>query len=175
MCAFALNGQHPRVGWKLKPFDLDARLSHSLADAPLTNDEREQIYDAVAPGDNAREMVMNSRVGSIALALNGSEQIVMKGTKDFCGATGNCTIWIFVRENSVLRVALKSIGNRLTVLKTSSRGLRDVVIGQHYSGFVEEYHDYRWDGSEYKQADCYRTVHPVSSDFSGPPVIDGCR
>jgi len=45
LCGGVAAAQSSRDDWKLRSsFDLDAHLTHSLADAPLTSKEREQIY-----------------------------------------------------------------------------------------------------------------------------------
>jgi protein required for attachment to host cells len=86
-----------RDDWKPgSSFDLDAHLTHSLADAPLTRKEREQIYrlidnqtvhDSFADEqrDEERKTVMSARVGSIVLAEGGSQQVLVQGPTLFCG------------------------------------------------------------------------------------------
>jgi hypothetical protein len=45
LCGGAAAAQSSRDDWKLRrSFDVNAHLTHSLADAPLTSKEREQIY-----------------------------------------------------------------------------------------------------------------------------------
>jgi len=39
VCASVATAQTQRDSWKLKAFDLEAHLTHSLADAPLTSAE----------------------------------------------------------------------------------------------------------------------------------------
>ena len=62
--------EHWRDDWKIKPFDLDGHLTHTLAGAPLSISEREQIYNLVSEaihspvGDS--ETIMNFYLGSIA-------------------------------------------------------------------------------------------------------------
>lgn len=70
----ALMEQHPRDSWKLRTF---AKTPYSLADAPLSSEEREQIYRAVdqemrlsdtgAGRDQERQEVMSSLVGGLRL------------------------------------------------------------------------------------------------------------
>jgi len=178
--------QHPRDDWKLKPFDLEARFTHSLANAPLTSAERDQIYRIVdsdvhnafsdAQREEERKAIMNFRVGSVALARNGSKQILVRGTDSFCGATGNCSMWIFVRRAAQLRLALGTEGQLLIVRDSFTQGFRDIAIGLHDSAFVEQYTVYGWDRVGYKQVDCYSRITPISDDTSPRrPFIEGCR
>src|ERR1700733_5465843 len=94
LCGSPAAAQYPRDSWKLKPFARETHLTHTLADAPLKSNEREQIYrvldqnvnDSFSDPDREeqRKAVMSFRVGIIALAQNGSQQILVRGTKDFC-------------------------------------------------------------------------------------------
>lgn len=177
--------QRPRDDWKIKPLDLEALLNHSLADAPLMESERDQIYrivdeDAHNSFSNAergeeRKAIMSIRVGFIALSQDGSQQILVRGTRSFCGATGNCSMWIVVRQAAQLRLVLGNEGQRLIVRSSSTRGFRDIAIGLHDSAFEEQYTVFRWDGVQYKQADCYRTEYPATGDGKGRPAILGCH
>jgi hypothetical protein len=186
LCSRALMAQHPRDSWKLKPFDLEAHLTHTLADAALTSSERGQIYrildqDFTIPSGTQREReeerkaIMSFRVGSIALALDGSQQLLVRATKDFCGATGNCSMWILVRKAGQLQLALGTEGQLLIVRNSSSRGFHDIAIGLHDSAFIEQYAEYRWDGTFYEQVDCYLRQYPATTDRPEQPAIIGCQ
>ncbi len=118
---------------------------------------------------------MDFLVGSIALARNRSDEIVVRGTKEFCGATGNCSRWIFVRKNGQLRLALATIGQVLIARGSFNRGLRDIAVGLHGSAFIRQYTQYRWNGTGYKQADCYSTEYPIDRTPNQQPTIVGCR
>jgi hypothetical protein len=96
--------QHPRDSGKLKTL---AETSYTLADAPLNNSERAQLYRIVdnatiqfsvadADQDKQREVVMSSPVEFIVLARNGSKQILVRGPNSLCGHSGNCPLWIFL-------------------------------------------------------------------------------
>ncbi len=174
LCASAATAQHPRDSWKIKPFDLQPQLSHSLVDAPLTSNEREQIRRSIKRS-NEPEADTDFLVGSIALARNGSDEIVVRGTKEFCGATGNCSMWIFVRKNGQLRLALATIGQLLIVQKSVSWGFHNIAIGMQGGAFMEQYKDFRWNGSNYEQINCYLTEYSIDADRSEQPAIKGCH
>jgi hypothetical protein len=169
-----LIAQHPRDSWKLKPFDLEAHLTHTLADAPLSDNERVEISNTLAETEDDRQAIMSFRVGSIPLALDGSQQILVRANGSFCGATGNCSMWIFVRKAGRWRLALGTEGQLLMPRSSSRLGFHDIAIGLHDSAFIEQYAEYRWDGIAYKEVDCYETVHPME-DHQNKTFIRGCR
>jgi hypothetical protein len=182
-------GQHRRDSWKLKPVDLDARTNPTLADAPLTDTERARIFQAIekeqgepssrSDREEQRQAIMNFLVAPISLAQDGSKQIVVRGSKDYCGATGNCSMWIFVvdfvRQGGGLRVALSAEGQILIVPKTFTLGFHDITIGLHDSATEELYGDFRWDGVSYRQVDCYLTQYPIDGPRPARPKIVSCK
>lgn len=183
--------QIKRDSWKLKPFAPEPNLPYSLADAPLSNSEREQIYKVI---DNKgvqesftdqqreleRETVMSSRIGSIALARNGSEQVFVEGPPSMCGARTQC-IRIFVRQEGQLRLVFDSWGTGFSVQASYHDGFHDIGTGTIWSAWETEYRDYRWDGATYQQTDCYRTIYPQTEatprrgNTNDRPAIAECR
>ena len=115
---------------------------------------------------------MSARVGSIVLAEDGSQQVLVQGPRLFCGANGNCSYWIFIRHRGQLRLILDAAGAFL-LRNTFSHGFRDVVLERHMSAFEEGFAVYRWNGTKYEQADCYSVKHD-RDDPDKPPVIAGC-
>jgi hypothetical protein len=176
--------QSSRDDWKPGSyFDVGAHLTHSLADAPLTSKEREQIYRLIdnqdvhdaftdAQRDEERKIVMSARVGSIVLADDGSRQVLVQGPTLFCGAHGNCSYWIFIRHRGQLRLVLDAAGSFI-VRNTSSHGFRDVATGLRMSAYEGVFTVYRWNGAKYEEADCYSVK--LDRDYPDkPPVIAGC-
>jgi hypothetical protein len=163
-----------RDDWKRPYFDLEANLTHSLADAPLTSGERAQIYkvidDASFADSHQREKpetVMSARVGSVGLAKDGSQQILV----ELCEGASNCSMWIFIRRNGNLRRALETEGIAFIVRDTSSHGFHDVATGHHMSFNEEIFSVYRWNGTQYAQVDCYDAAELDST----PPLITDCK
>jgi len=147
--------------------DLAAHLNHSLADAPLTAEDRAQIYDVIDDKfihdrfrddqrEEERRAVLSARVGSVVLAEDGSQQILVRGPEISCGAAGgNCPIRIFVRQRGKLRPVLETEGNRLIAKNSFHQGFRDIVSSSHMSAFEVRIEVYRWNGTEYEQSDAY--------------------
>jgi uncharacterized protein YciU (UPF0263 family) len=173
-----------RDDWKqtATSVDLDAN-TYTLADAPLTNDERTQIFQVIAnfavaqKQEEKPETLMGARVGPIGLAEDGSQQVLVRGPYEaFCGASGNCPMWIFIRSNGQLRLALEMFGNAVILRGTSSLGFRDFATASHFSAYEEYFSVYRWSGTKYDSVDCYKTtVDSNDSDRSNPPVIEDCK
>lgn len=186
LCGGVAATQSSRDDWKQlrSSFDLKAHLTHSLADAPLTSRERAQIYRLIdnktvhdsftdEQRDEERKTVLSARVGSIVLAEDGSQQVLVQGPALFCGANYNCSIWIFIRQRGQLHLALEAGGGALILRNTSSHGFRDVATAWHMSGFEEAFGVYRWNGRKYEEVDCYSVKHD-RNDPDKPPEIAGC-
>jgi hypothetical protein len=181
-----LPAQHVRDDWKYlaHPFDLEAVLDHSLADAPLRAEERAQIYKLIDDKtvhdsfrDNQREeehrTVLDARVGWITLAEDGGKQMVVRGPKQFCGANWNCSIWVFVRQGGKLRLVLSTGGNTFMIEKSSAYGFRAISTFWHMGADEGVFAVYRWDGAEYKEADCYDAKFDLDHR-DRPPVTTDC-
>ncbi len=178
-------GQNSRDDWKPgSTCHVNANLVYSLANAPLTTEERQQIYRLLdnetvhdsftdAQRDEERETVMDARIGFIELAEGGGQQVLVQGPRLFCGASGNCRHLVFTRQRERLRLVLDA-GGDFVLRKTSSHGFHDVVTSWHMSAYEQLINVYRWDGTEYKQADCY-SVNRDRDNLDKPPMIAGCH
>jgi hypothetical protein len=178
--------QSPRDDWKElnTSFDLKAHLTHSLGEAPLTSRQRAEVYRLIdnknvhdsftdEQRDKEQKTVMSARLGSIALAEDGSQQILVQGPAQFCGANYNCSLWIFIRHRGHLQLALETGGNTFIVRSTASHGFRDVTTGWHLSAEEERFAVYRWNGAKYEQVDCYNAKFDQNNSGK-PPAITGC-
>jgi hypothetical protein len=177
--------QSSRGDWKPgSTYRVNANLVYSLANAPLTTKERQQIYwlldnetvhdsFADAQRDEERETVMGSRVGFIRLADDGRRGVMVQGPTLFCGANGNCRYLVFTRQREQLRLVLDA-GGDFVLGKKSSHGFHDVVTSWHMSAYEQLINVYRWNGTEYKGADCY-SVNRDRDNPDKPPLIAGCH
>jgi hypothetical protein len=178
--------QNPRDDWKQQSsFDLESHLTHSLADAPFTSRDRAQVYRVIdnktihdsftdSQRKEEQESVMSSRVGSIGIAQDSSHQILVQGPKLFCGAGGNCPIWIFIRRGGQLQLALEA-GAAVVVLRGAfSYGFRELALGWHMSAEEERFSVFRWNGSRYDRVDCYRAKFDLNNR-AAPPAISDCE
>lgn len=181
----AAAGQSSRDDWKPgSTRDVDGKLVHSLANAPLSAKERIEIYrlldnptvhDSFTDAQRAdeRETVMGARVGFIQLADNGGQQVLVQGPRMFCGASGNCRYLLFIRQGERLRLVLDA-GGAFLLRNTSSHGFRDVATSWHMSAYETLFNVYHWDGTKYEKADCY-SVNWDRDAPDKPPAIAGCH
>jgi hypothetical protein len=159
--------QSSREGWKQlrNRVSFGESLDHSLEDAPVTAEERAQIYTLIdgliRPSftdderEEERRIVLSTRVGLIALASNHRKQILVQAPLKFCGATGNCELWIFMRRSGKARLILEEEGLDLVAGEKTSHGFTDLVVPFHNSGSETSFSVYRWDNLAYKRVDCY--------------------
>jgi hypothetical protein len=186
LSAQAGTAHNARDDWKPEALsrDLLPSVRYSLADAPITSVEREQIYrqvdaDLRSDGlvedenpDKEQEFVMGAHVGKIQLAEKGPEQILVQAPRESCG-NGGCSLWIFVRRGRRLQVVLRAGGGALIPRKTVSHGYHDVTTVWHLRGGEARFEVYSWNGRKYVNTDCYITqVDAYSSQ--NQPVIKNC-
>ena len=179
LCVSIAAAQLQRNSWKLKPLQPEPHLSRTLADAPLSGTERDQIYRVIDNKDlhesftdqqreQERETVMSFLVGSIVLARNGNDQVLVEGPLPICGARTQC-ILIFVHQGDELRLVFDASATNFVVQTSSHNGFHDLGTATIWSSWETEYRDYRWNGVRYRQADCYR-----KNDTAQGPVIAEC-
>ncbi len=149
-------------------------VGQSLADARLTIEERAQIYKAIdTDPPSEREAVLSARVDSIKLARRGPAQIFVRVSRRMCGATGNCEMFVFVRQRGKLKMVFEENGYDLNVERNTHHGFHDLTVPHNYSAWESTYAAYRWNGREYERAGCH--METLDRDDSGkPPVISGC-
>jgi hypothetical protein len=164
--------------------DFELHLDHSLEDAPLTAEERVQIYTQIDgkfihdsfrddQRKEERKVVLSARAGLIALAHNDSQQILVRGPKQLCGGTGNCLLWIFIRQRGEARLILAEEGTGLLAGSGSYQGFTDLLVPFHHSGFETLFRVYRWNNLEYKRTNCYvATSDPFH--LEKPAAIQDC-
>jgi len=101
--------------------------------------------------EEQRKTVLSSGMGAIALADLG-EQLVVWGHNPYCGATGNCPIWIFALSDSRLRLILKDVSASSLVIKNhSTRGFHGFFTYENMSAGDGVFLVFRWRGSEYRE------------------------
>lgn len=93
------------------------------------------------------------------LELNGDkipEYVIWAGFKTgFCGATGNCSVWVYRRTNNEFKQLLKAdtIAN-LSAAKTKSNGYVDIVISTHSGAYETYIYTNKFNGNDYREAGC---------------------
>lgn len=93
------------------------------------------------------------------LELNGDkipEYVIWASFKTgFCGATGNCSVWVYRKTNSGFKQLLKAdtIAN-LSAAKTKSNGYVDIVLSTHSGAYETYIYTHKFNGNEYREAGC---------------------
>ena len=176
--------QDSRDDWKYLDIhtDLLRNLPDSLEDAPLSKEERSQIYQQMVAGlrsdgllegldaDAERIQILAARVGIVHLAGDASKQFLVKASRGFCGS-GGCPFWLFVTVRGQLQVALDGGAGALLMRQSTSQGFHDLVTFWHRGGGEMGIEVFRWTGRKYESHDCYI----VSHDESGAAVISDCK
>lgn len=185
LCAASGIAQNSRVSWKLRQISIEAPLRYSLANAPLDHGEREEIFKRIdqLAAHAVREQkaerdatIMNSQLRFIGLGDTGSEQLLVRVPDRWCGS-GGCSLWVFLRQAGRLQPMFQGFAALFILQKRSHNGFRDITTASHYGANEEEYRDYRWDGVNYHQVDCYSAKY-TSLDrpkAAQRPMITECR
>jgi hypothetical protein len=79
-----------------------------------------------------------------------------KDMQRFCGATGNCDVWVFDLAKDRVSKLLSSGGIDVEVEKSRSLGFRNLVVRFNGSSYPDSLFDYKFDGHEYRLAKCDR-------------------
>ena len=78
-----------------------------------------------------------------------------KDSQSFCGATGNCSVWVFDVAKDRVSKLLSSAGIDVEVEKSKSNGFRNVVVRFNGGNYPDSLFDYKFDGHEYRLEKCY--------------------
>ncbi len=149
------------------PPDMDLELlvmEHTLADAPITKQERDSIYSLIdTPSihdgydnehrDQERTDVLSAHVGLVSLAQDGKQQILVRWPPMLCGATGNCDFAIFERQRGTPKLIMLSEGWVPAVTGSFHLGYPDLFVGFHISAGEHSEVTYRWSGEAYGPAE----------------------
>lgn len=104
-----------------------------------------------------REDVPNTRFKLIDLNGDGVAEVIAQASGDIlCGATGNCTFWVFIREKNQYKMLLQEDGIQgFTVQPTQTGGYRDLVLTRHESADWFDLYSYRFRNGQYRPVGCH--------------------
>ena len=92
---------------------------------------------------------------SVDLNSDGKKEFVVRGKNWFlCGATGNCSTWIYERIGNRYKKLLDAGGETLEVKKNSTSGYRNIFIKIHDSCCSSYLETYKFNGAKYKESNC---------------------
>ncbi len=90
-----------------------------------------------------------------------------------CGATGNCSLYVFVKQQGRWRLALTAGGSMLIIEKGLRHGLHDLATYWNVSADEGQWAVYRWDGTKYREIDCYGAKYDLDQ-MDKAPVFTEC-
>lgn len=151
--------------------------SETRQQAKLSATEVKEIVDQVeaTAGDTPESWEAELRFRRVR--LGGVEGLLVRGSRLLCGATGNCTLWVF-RKNSGRWVSLFTgsapIADGFGFAPESSHGIPNLVISTNLSAAEAGYTVFTFDGRRYTASQCYRSV---VRDGGGSPRTEAiaCR
>ena len=94
----------------------------------------------------------------IDLNKDGIKEIKIRGKfGNFCGATGNCSEWIFgrTRKSTKYKLLLESGGEYFHVRKSSANGYKDIYITTHDSASSSYHMIYKFSEKRYQENKCW--------------------
>jgi len=133
-----------------------------------------------------RKLARNTRIELVDLNGDNKPEYILQAfdIKEGCGATGNCTFWIFVKTDHGFKKILDTrdkdgIGGdeRITVESYSTNGFRDIVLAAHASAAEKSLELYRYELGMYRLKECYWADwvdHDHDERALKNPVIGAC-
>ena len=112
------------------------------------------------------EKALDTRIKLVDLNRGGTPEVIAQSMVG-CGATGNCSFWIFRKTGRDYKLILDGYGQTFTVQKESSNGFRDIVVASHASATDSGLTLFRYEGGQYREAGCY--------EANWAPIVNGVR
>ena len=89
------------------------------------------------------------------LNKNGGKEVIVRGKMLMCGATGNCSIWIYKKSRKSYRKILESNGEALEIKNNSTKGYQNIFIRVRASCCSFYLLTYKFNGiNKYKENKC---------------------
>jgi hypothetical protein len=154
--------QWQELSWKqsISRRDLPAAQKSKLIDA-IVLEIRE--YGEGISDTKLRDIAAETRIAFLDLSGHGRNEVIAQGGA--CSPTGNCAFWVLQRKRDAYHVILSADSKQtFTVQPTKTNGFHDLVLGMHGSAFDAGLTLYKFDGSEYRDVDCYEARWEVPDE-----------
>jgi hypothetical protein len=135
-----------------------------------------------------KALLRNLRIKAVDLNGDGIPEFVVQptGPNDWCGATGNCVLWIFQRSERDFSLIFDSeqgngvgAAEMFNVLPHRTNGYSDLVLAAHDSASEKTLFLYKFDGRQYRPHECYdadwQTYTNGEVGYSKEPTITTCE
>ena len=112
-----------------------------------------------------RQVVAETRIKLIDLNNDGIAEVLAQayGLKEGCGATGNCSFWVFQKTAAGFKKLLDTRGKDgvggievITVNPNRTNGFSDLVLGAHDSASERTLLVYQYRNGQYGESECYK-------------------
>lgn len=144
---FPLASVRPKSEWRLS----DAPISVRLKDKILAQVTRDSVDTSDA--ERRKYADEHATVKLVKLDGKGTMGIEVVGTDGWCGATGNCPVWIFDKKSRDLLV--KDDGWDHGFRRTTHCGLFDFYMRANTSAGSGTRHEYQFEGKVYQRVKNY--------------------
>jgi hypothetical protein len=118
----------------------------------------------IASESELQKLAEQTRIKLVDLNDDGIPEVLAQavGFKAGCGATGNCSFWVFKKAPAGYMKILDSRGEDgyggIEVIKIStshSNGYKDLILGDHVSAAERTLYVYRYRNGKYQESECY--------------------
>ncbi|MCW5960045.1 MAG: hypothetical protein KIS76_07770 [Pyrinomonadaceae bacterium] len=146
---------------------------------PIWNELKKdsEFIDQVETFDENADCTNRIEIDEVDLNRDSRREYIVWGRYNFCGGTGNCSLWVLEKRRGKLRMILSSGGyygesKWFEVKKRSTNGFRDLLIKGHFTAAETHYGRYKYYGRKYVESDCKMEIY--SSNAIEPQFIS-CR
>lgn len=102
---------------------------------------------------------------SIDLNNDGKKEFVVRGKNWFlCGATGNCSTWIYEKLGNGYKKLLDAGGETLEVKKNSTKGYKNIFIRVHDSCCSSYLETYKFNSAKYAESNCLFEDYEITGE-----------
>lgn len=108
---------------------------------------------------------------------DGAKEIKIRGKySNFCGATGNCSEWIYAKnkKSGKYRMILSTGGEYFHIWKAKTNGYQDIYVKTHDSASSSYNMIYKFDGKVYKERKCWFEDFWMINESESEQIIQSC-
>jgi hypothetical protein len=127
------------------------------------------VLESDPQADWERERVGELRFRRVSLSGSDNDSIIVRSiSRQDCGATGNCPVWVFRGAAQELEPVLSDAWvDSVRLAETAERGVRDLVLSANKSAASSTITVFAFNGKSYVQKQCYTEL----SDSAGRKSI----
>jgi hypothetical protein len=146
------------------------KAAETFSVAKLSAAEVQEILKQVEADVDYRPKSWQDELSIRHVRLGLVDGLVLQGLHDLCGATGNCTTWVFRRERghwASLFFDYPPSAQGFGFEQQAKHGIRNLVTTEHDSAFEHVFTVWSFNGKAYEPNRCYDVIYPA--DGGGGP------